>query len=59
MTPLDYVADNVHITSSRKLLYNCVFNKFRNEDATSNGKYQRKISGKVFCYTSRYILVIS
>ncbi|XP_060522521.1 uncharacterized protein LOC132699689 [Cylas formicarius] len=46
MTPLDYVANHLSISSKRKLLYNCIFNKFKLETDT-NITYERKISGKV------------
>lgn len=29
MSPMDYIKDNVSVTSARKLLYSCVFKKFR------------------------------
>lgn len=29
MSPMDYIKDNVSVTSARKLLYGCVFKKFR------------------------------
>ncbi|KAJ8926518.1 hypothetical protein NQ314_021120 [Rhamnusium bicolor] len=45
MTPIDYVKENVSITSARKLLYNCIFNKFK-MDADDDHVYERKLSGK-------------
>lgn len=29
MSPMDYIKENVSVTSARKLLYGCVFKKFR------------------------------
>ncbi|KAJ8953941.1 hypothetical protein NQ318_019184 [Aromia moschata] len=45
MTPIDYVRDNVSITSARKLLYNCIFNKYKLELDECNN-YERKLSGE-------------
>ncbi|XP_018566349.1 uncharacterized protein LOC108907241 [Anoplophora glabripennis] len=45
MTPLDYVRENISITSARKLLYNCIFNKFKME-VEGGGEYERKVSGE-------------
>lgn len=46
MTPLDYVRDHVSISSERKLLFNCIFNKFKldNDPRISGDKH---ISGQV------------
>lgn len=45
MTPLEYVRDHINITSVRKLLYNCIFNKFKMEaDEEDTG---RKLLGSV------------
>lgn len=46
MTPLDYIRENVSITSTRKLLYNCIFNKFK-MDIEDDHEYERKLSGEV------------
>lgn len=46
MTPLDYVRENVSISSTRKLLYNCIFNKFKIE-TEGEQEYERKVSGEV------------
>jgi len=45
MTPLDYVRDHVSISSERKLLFNCIFNKFKldNDSRISGDKH---ISGQ-------------
>lgn len=45
MTPLEYVQNNVVISSPRKLLYNCIFNKFKMDDVEV--KTERKLIGKV------------
>ncbi|KAJ3644663.1 hypothetical protein Zmor_022375 [Zophobas morio] len=44
MTPLEYVQNNVVISSPRKLLYNCIFNKFKLDDVEV--KTERKLIGK-------------
>lgn len=48
MTPLEYIKDNISVTSARKLLYNCIFNrnKIEQEDDIIEQEYDRKISGK-------------
>ncbi|CAH0563738.1 unnamed protein product [Brassicogethes aeneus] len=46
MTPMDYVKNHIFLSSSRKLLYNCVFTRFRDENDLDN-ELDRKISGKV------------
>ncbi|CAG9830692.1 unnamed protein product [Diabrotica balteata] len=40
LTPIDYVKDNIYITSPRKLLYNCIFEKYRmeNDDETEHDR---------------------
>jgi hypothetical protein len=44
MTPLYYIQNHVSLSSPRKLLYNCIFNKFKmDSEIESNG--ERKISG--------------
>nr|XP_023027621.1 uncharacterized protein LOC111515637 [Leptinotarsa decemlineata] len=45
LTPLEYLKDNVHITSSRKLLYNCIFNQYK-IDKDDDIDYERRVSGK-------------
>ncbi|EFA08824.1 hypothetical protein TcasGA2_TC006521 [Tribolium castaneum] len=44
MTPLQYIQNNVSITSPRKLLYNCIFNKFKIDELEATS--ERKIRGK-------------
>ncbi|XP_044253371.1 uncharacterized protein LOC123004262 [Tribolium madens] len=44
MTPLQYIQKNVSITSPRKLLYNCIFNKFKIDELEATS--ERKIRGK-------------
>lgn len=46
MTPIEYARDMVNITSPRKLLYNCIFNKYKMEQDDDNG-YKRKLHAKV------------
>lgn len=49
MSTLDYVKNHVSVNSSRKLLYNCVFNKLKMEIEVKTDK--RVIQGKVlFCF---------
>ncbi|RZC41389.1 uncharacterized protein BDFB_002019, partial [Asbolus verrucosus] len=43
MTPLTYLQHHVNISSPRKLLYNCIFNKFKIESETDS---ERRIKGK-------------
>ncbi|XP_072380490.1 uncharacterized protein [Diabrotica undecimpunctata] len=40
LTAIDYVKDNIYITSPRKLLYNCIFEKYRmeNDDETEHDR---------------------
>ncbi|KAJ8916127.1 hypothetical protein NQ315_004494 [Exocentrus adspersus] len=45
MTPLDYVRENVSISSARKLLYNCIFNKFRME-GDGDSDCERRLHGE-------------
>lgn len=46
MSPMDYIKDNISISSPRKLLYRCVFQKCKIE--TEEGDEDSKaISGKV------------
>jgi hypothetical protein len=48
MTPLYYIQNHVSLSSPRKLLYNCIFNKFKmDSEIESNG--ERKIRGAVCC----------
>lgn len=44
MTPLDYVRDHVSISSERKLLFNCIFNKFKMDNPRGSG--DKHISGQ-------------
>ncbi|KAF7282148.1 hypothetical protein GWI33_003114 [Rhynchophorus ferrugineus] len=44
MTPLTYAREHVFISSGRKLLFNCVFNKFKMEADLEN-EYDRKLAG--------------
>ncbi|XP_030761864.1 uncharacterized protein LOC115886732 [Sitophilus oryzae] len=44
ITPLIYAKEHVSITSGRKLLFNCVFNKFKMETDIDDA-YERKMSG--------------
>ncbi|XP_025831846.1 uncharacterized protein LOC108732558 [Agrilus planipennis] len=46
LTPLEYLRDNVVISSARKLLYKCVFNKHRPEDDIGQKSTRRVILGK-------------
>ncbi|XP_057667786.1 uncharacterized protein LOC130900879 [Diorhabda carinulata] len=45
MTPIDYVKDNVRITSARKLLYNCIFEKYKIE-IEDETEYDRRLHCK-------------
>ncbi|XP_050503692.1 uncharacterized protein LOC114326279 [Diabrotica virgifera virgifera] len=36
LTPIEYVKDNIYITSPRKLLYNCIVEKYRMENDDEN-----------------------
>ncbi|CAH1101189.1 unnamed protein product [Psylliodes chrysocephalus] len=47
MSPLDYVENNVKIISSRKLLYNCIFEKYKLEIEEEN-ELHRQLDQKVF-----------
>lgn len=49
MTPIDYARDMVNITSPRKLLYNCIFSKYKMEQDDDNG-YKRKLHAQVRLY---------
>ncbi|XP_066256818.1 uncharacterized protein [Euwallacea similis] len=44
MTPVEYLQENVTISSERKLLFNCIFNKFKTD---TDLKLERKMSGHV------------
>lgn len=46
MTPMEYIQENVSITSSRRLLYNCIFNRHKVE-FEEDEEQQRIMSGKV------------
>lgn len=46
MTPLEYVRDMVTLTSARKLLYNCIFSKYKAEQQEEDG-YKRKLHTQV------------
>lgn len=46
MTPLEYVHAHVSISSTRKQLYNVVFNRHKNETDIEN-EHQRRLSGVV------------
>lgn len=45
MTPMDYIKDNVSVTSARKLLYGCVFKKYRMK--TDKENQENLVLGKV------------
>ncbi|GJQ80920.1 hypothetical protein Trydic_g4737 [Trypoxylus dichotomus] len=45
MKPMDYIKENISITSSRKLLYNCIFNRHKVEFEEEEEK-ERIMSGK-------------
>lgn len=45
MTPIEYVKEHVNISSERKLLFNCIFNKFKMEAELEN-EHDRKLSGQ-------------
>ncbi|CAG9769572.1 unnamed protein product [Ceutorhynchus assimilis] len=45
MTPIAYIRDHVSVSSERKLLFNCIFNKFKMEADLEN-EHERKLSGK-------------
>lgn len=50
MTPMEYIKNNVSISSARKLLYNCVFNKHKIEYEDIDGieqEHDRKLAGTV------------
>lgn len=50
MSPLEYIQNYVVISSPRKLLYNCIFNKFKiinDEDNTVESFEERKMMGCV------------
>lgn len=49
MTPMEYARESVTITSSRKLLYNCIFNKYKMEQDDDND-YKRKLLAKVLVF---------
>lgn len=51
MTPLEYIKNNVTISSPRKLLYNCIFNKFKIDELKAS---ERKLRGQVI--TNFYFL---
>ncbi|XP_066138711.1 uncharacterized protein [Euwallacea fornicatus] len=44
MTPIEYLQENVSISSERKLLFNCIFNKFKTD---IDSKVERKMSSHV------------
>lgn len=46
MTPMDYIKENISVTSSRKLLYNCIFNRHKIEYEEDEG--DRIMAGKVY-----------
>lgn len=50
ITPMDYIKENVHITSSRRLLYNCIFNRHKVEFEEED-EQERIMSGKVSLIT--------
>lgn len=50
MTPLDYAFQYVYISSPRKILYSCVFDKFRLED-------QRLMHSEVCMIAIKHLLV--
>ncbi|CAH1154400.1 unnamed protein product [Phaedon cochleariae] len=45
LTPIEYLRDNVQITSARKLLYNCIFDQWKME-MEDDVDYERQILGK-------------
>lgn len=45
MTPLSYIEEHVIVTSSRKLLYNSIFNRHKNDNEIDN-EHQRLLLGK-------------
>ncbi|XP_050296672.1 uncharacterized protein LOC126736387 [Anthonomus grandis grandis] len=45
ISPIEYARDHVSISSERKLLFNCIFDKFKMEADLEN-EYERKLSGE-------------
>ncbi|VEN40941.1 unnamed protein product [Callosobruchus maculatus] len=45
MSPLEYVKDNVNLSSPRKLLYNCIFSKYKMK-LDDESCYERKLSAE-------------
>ncbi|KAK9744704.1 hypothetical protein QE152_g7472 [Popillia japonica] len=46
LTPMDYIKESINITSSRRLLYNCIFNRHKIEYEEDEENQERIMSGK-------------
>lgn len=55
MTPMEYIKENISISSARKQLYNIIFNRHIEEN--EEGEKERKLIGKVEITYLMYFIV--